>query len=67
MYSDDPGKEGVQERRLQQEILEFRKKYAYEEFGIRQIAPDRYELFNEDGSIKGTIDLAGRHEFLLED
>ena len=67
MYSDNPGKEGVEERKLMQEILEFRKKYAYEEFGIKQIAPDRYELFNEKGNLKGFIDLAKRHEFILEE
>ncbi|MBR4180195.1 MAG: alpha-galactosidase [Treponema sp.] len=67
MYSDDPGREGVEERRLQQQILEFRKKYAYEEFGLRQTGPDYYEIFTKKENIKGYIDLSKRREFLLNE
>ncbi|MBR4179515.1 MAG: hypothetical protein IKR45_02310, partial [Treponema sp.] len=67
MYSDDPGREGVEERRLQQQILEFRKKYAYEEFGLRQTGPDYYEIFTKKENIKGYIDLSKKREFLLNE
>ena len=60
MYSDDPGRAGLEEGRLTQEILEFRKKYAYQEFGIKQTGPDCYEIFTENGEIKGKIDLSKR-------
>ena len=67
MYSDDPGKEGVNEHQLQQEILEFRKKFVWEEFGLRQTGPDFYEIFTKDESIKGYIDLSKKREFILKE
>ena len=37
MYSDDPGTEGTVERKLANQINEFRNKYAGQEFGLIQI------------------------------
>ena len=61
MYSDDPGKEGTVERKLANQINEFRNKYAAQEFGFIQTQEDIFKIFNRDRSIEGTIDLRSRH------
>ena len=61
MYSDDPGKEGTVERKLANQINEFRNKYAGQEFGLIQTQEDIFKVFNRDRSIEGTIDLRSRH------
>ena len=61
MYSDDPGTEGTVERKLANQINEFRNKYAAQEFGLIQTQEDIFKVFNRDRSIEGTIDLRSRH------
>ena len=61
MYSDDPGKEGTVERKLANQINEFRNKYAGQEFGLIQTQEDIFKVFNRDRSIEGSIDLRSRH------
>ena len=61
MYSDDPGKEGSVERKLANQINEFRNKYTGQEFGLIQTQEDIFKVFNRDRSIEGTIDLRSRH------
>ena len=61
MYSDDPGTEGTVERKLANQINEFRNKYTGQEFGLIQTQEDIFKVFNRDRSIEGTIDLRSRH------
>ena len=57
MYSDDPGIAGETERNITDHILEYIKKYDGEEFGIKQIGKDKYEIFSKSGKYKGQINL----------
>ena len=61
MYSDDPGKSGLTEHQIENQINEFRSLYAGEEFGIIQTAPDIYKVFNRKRTVEGTIDLRNCH------
>ena len=66
MYSDDPGKAGVAEHQLENQINELRQKFITEEFGLTQISPDIYSIYNRQGNIKGIIDLRSPHANLQE-
>lgn len=66
MYSDDPGKAGVAEHQLENQINELRQKFSTEEFGLTQISPDIYSIYNRQGNIKGIIDLRSPHANLQE-
>ena len=57
MYSDDPGKEGEDEKLLTKVILDFAEKYQDEEFGLKQTEEDVYEVFSKSGKYKGVINL----------
>ena len=61
MYSDDPGKAGPQEHKLETQINEFRTKYAFEEFGLIQTKEDIYKVFNRERTVEGIIDLRSCH------
>ena len=57
MYSDDPGKAGSYEIELTKKILDFIKPYDGEEFGIKMIKEDVYEIFSKSGKYTGMINL----------
>ncbi len=57
MYSDDPGKTGTEEHKLETLINEFRARYALDEFGLIQTEEDVYKVFNRDRSAEGNINL----------
>ena len=57
MYSDDPGKTGTEEHKLETLINEFRARYALDEFGLIQTEEDVYKVFNRDRSVEGNINL----------
>ena len=67
MYSDDPGKAGEAERETTSKILSFIKKYENEEFGIKQLSDDEYEIFSRNKKYKGYINLSGNTDFKLEE
>ena len=57
MYSDDPQKEGPQERKISNQITEFRKLFANQEFGLIQTQEDIYKIFNRNRTVEGTVNL----------
>lgn len=63
MYSDDPGA-GTSENEFNftEEILDFYEAYKNENFGIRQISKDVYEIFNEAKTIKGLLDIGKKRK-----
>ena len=61
MYSDDPQTAGPQERSLEEEIIEFRRQYAGQDFGLTQSREDYFKIFNKEKTIEGSIDLRSRN------
>ena len=57
MYSDDPGQAGEKEKMLTDKMLELSEKYKDEEFGIKNLGNDIYEIFTKSGKFKGKVDL----------
>lgn len=63
MYSDDPADcTSPEEIALSKEIISLIQKYGDEDFGLRQIAADKYKLFTRSGKYEGEIDLGSKHK-----
>ena len=68
MYSDDPALSASEsEVALAGKIIDFRKKYGNEEFGITNISEDLYKLFSKSGKYTGHIDLKTMEVKIYED
>lgn len=58
MYSDDPGKSNSKEEiKLTEEIIKIFEKYKNEEFGIKPVRENIYEIFSRNQKYKGIINL----------
>jgi len=66
MYSDNPCKHGLKERRLENQITEFRNQFSNKSLGLKQIQNDIYEVFDKQRNSKGTIDLRRRYADIRE-
>lgn len=63
MYSDDPADcTSPEEIALSKEIISLIQEYDNEDFGLRQIAADKYKLFTRSGKYEGEIDLGSKHK-----
>lgn len=68
MYSDDPTTlNSPEEKALVEEIHEIIKKYDNEEFGVKPIGPDLYELKTKSGKYSGQINLGKKHFIVIEE
>jgi len=64
MYSDDPSNSSSEEEiNLTNQILDFKNKFKDEEFGLKQIDKDVYEIFSKSEKYKGLINLGKEHKF----
>ena len=66
MYSDDPAKScSKEEIILAKEMLQIMEKYKNEEFGVKNVKDDEFEIFTKSGRYFGTISLGKTHSITI--